>query len=262
MKKFNNIFKNRRLKVAYYIVIIISGLLSLVTLAMSYVPSIDNTRLPFVIIEVGTLTIFTIDYFVRLTFAKDKLLFFRKNIFDLLAIIPFNSIFSAFRIFRVFRVFQAMKVFTLLRFMGIAGKVQKHFSKFLKMNGLIYLIIISLILLVTAAIVYSIAEGASLGESFWWALVTASTVGYGDVTPTTVIGKIAAAVLMVVGIGFIGTLTSTITNYFTQDSKEANENKLDQIITKLDDLYNENKDLHKEIDNLKAQLHENSKNDS
>ena len=258
MKKFNNIFKNRRLKVAYYIVIIISGLLSLVTLAMSYVPSIDNTRLPFVIIEVGTLTIFTIDYFVRLTFAKDKLLFFRKNIFDLLAIIPFNSIFSAFRIFRVFRVFQAMKVFTLLRFMGIAGKVQKHFSKFLKMNGLIYLIIISLILLVTAAIVYSIAEGASLGESFWWAIVTASTVGYGDIAPTTLVGKIASTLLMIVGIGFVSTLTSTITNYFTPETDSQSNEKLDQIIVKLDTLSQENKELHHEIDNLKEKLHENS----
>lgn len=262
MKKYNNILQNRKLKITYYVVIIISGILSLITLVLSYIPKVDNTTLPFVMIDVGTLLIFTIDYFTRFAFAKDKLLFFRKNIFDLLAIIPFGSIFSVFRVFRVFRVFQALKIFTLIRFMGTAGKLQKHFSKFLKINGLIYLIIICIIVLVTASIMYSIAEGESLGESFWWALVTASTVGYGDVAPKTIVGRIAAASLMIVGIGFIGTLTSTITNYFTQNSKSEEDNKLDQIIIKLNNLSDENKNLHKEINNLKEQLHENSKNDS
>ncbi|WP_125566962.1 ion transporter [Companilactobacillus insicii] len=262
MKKYNNILQNKKLRVTYYVVIIISGLLSLITLVMSYIPNAKLNTLPYIMINYVTLIIFTIDYFTRLILSRDKLRFIRKNIFDLLAIVPFNTIFSIFRVFRIFKVFQALRIFTLIRFMGTAGKLQRHFSKFLKINGLIYLIIICLIVLVTASIMYSVAEGASLGESFWWALVTASTVGYGDVAPKTIVGRIAAASLMIVGIGFIGTLTSTITNYFTQNSKQRDTNKLDRIIKKLDNLSVENKDLQNEINDLKKQLHENSENDS
>ncbi|WP_125764955.1 potassium channel family protein [Companilactobacillus hulinensis] len=258
MKTYNNILNNKKLRIAYYVVIIASGLLSLITLVLSFIPSIDVNKLPYNLIDITTLTIFTIDYFTRWILAKDKLVFFRKNIFDLLAIIPFYSIFSFFRVFRVFRVFQALKVFALLRFMGTAGKLQKHFKKFLKINGLIYLFIVCTIVLITAAIMYSMAEGVSLGESFWWAIVTASTVGYGDIAPTTLVGKIASSLLMIVGIGFVSTLTSTITNYFTPETNSQSNEKLDQIIVKLDTLSQENKELHHEIDNLKEKLHENS----
>ncbi|HIY92707.1 potassium channel family protein [Companilactobacillus sp. HBUAS56275] len=247
MEKFHKFLHSN----GYYFVIVLAGLLSLIILVLSYIPHFNISRSPYIEIDIGTLLIFCFDYFGRLYLAKNKSDFFRHNILDLLAILPFNTIFNVFRVFRVVNVLRFAKVFTLIRFIGTAGKMQKNAKKFLRINGFIYLIIICGIVLVTAAISYSLAENVSLSNSFWWAIVTASTVGYGDVAPTTLVGRISAVSLMIIGIGFIGTLTSTITNYFTQETSEKSDDKLDQILVKLDKIEQENRNLHHEIEELK-----------
>lgn len=237
----------------YYVVIVLAGLASLTILILNYLPGFDISRSPYIEIDIATLLIFAFDYFGRLYLARNKIEFFKHNIVDLLAILPFNTIFNGFRIFRVVNVLRFAKFFTLVRFIGTAGKLQKNAKKFLKINGFIYLVIICGIVLITAALTYSLAEGVSLSNSFWWAIVTASTVGYGDVAPRTLIGRIAAVTLMLVGIGFIGTLTSTITNYVTTEKDQKNEDKLDKILLKLDKIEKENRKLRKDLIDLKAQ---------
>lgn len=258
MKKFHKFIHSN----SYYLVIVLAGLASMVVLVLSYIPGFDVTKTPYIEIDFITLFIFAFDYFGRLYLAKNKGQFFRHNIVDLLAILPFSTVFNIFRIFRVVNVIRFAKVFTLIRFIGTAGKLQKNAKKFLKINGFIYLIIICGIVLVTAAITYSIAEGVSLSNSFWWAIVTASTVGYGDVAPKTLVGRAAAISLMIVGIGFIGTLTSTITNYVTHESTVKSEDKLDKILLKLDKLEKENRKLRKDLIDLKAKKELEKPNDS
>lgn len=261
MKKFHNFLHSD----SYYLIIVLTGFLSLVILVLNYIPGFNVARSPYIEIDIATLIIFSFDYFGRLFLAKNKMKFFRHNIVDLLAILPFNTIFSAFRIFRVINVIRFAKIFTLVRFIGTAGKLQKNAKKFLKINGFIYLIIVCGIVLVTSAITYSLAEGVSLSNSFWWAVVTASTVGYGDVAPKTLVGRVAAISLMVIGIGFIGTLTSTITNYVTHEDTIKNDDKLDKILLKLDKIEKENRKLRKDLIDLKAnQLsrNENNKNNN
>lgn len=247
MKKFHKFLHSDY----YYVLIVLAGLASMVILVLSYNPGFDVSTSPYIEIDITTLLIFSFDYFGRLYLAKNKWQFFRHNIVDLLAILPFSTMFNIFRVFRVVNVIRFAKVFTLIRFIGTAGKLQKNAKKFLRINGFIYLIIICAIVLVTAAITYSLAEGVSLSNSFWWAIVTASTVGYGDVAPKTLVGRIAAISLMVVGIGFIGTLTSTITNYVTHESNAKNDDKLDKILLKLDKMEKENHKLRKDIIELK-----------
>lgn len=67
----------------------------------------------------------------------------------------------------------------------------------------------------------------------WWAIVTSTTVGYGDISPHTLVGKFAAVLLMLIGVGFIGILTSTITSYFAQEDT-SNFDKLYVEIQKLE----------------------------
>ena len=84
----------------------------------------------------------------------------------------------------------------------------------------------------------------TIGDAFWWAIVTATTVGYGDVSPVTTEGRLIAVALMVLGIGFIGVLTATITSLYLDPAK-ANEpttlieDQLARIEEKLDALISE-----------------------
>lgn len=76
----------------------------------------------------------------------------------------------------------------------------------------------------------------SLGDGIWWAFVTATTVGYGDISPHTLYGRIIAMFLMIVGIGLLGTMTSTITSYFLKvNRKSVRGETLDLVRERLDD---------------------------
>jgi voltage-gated potassium channel len=77
----------------------------------------------------------------------------------------------------------------------------------------------------------------TMGDALWWAVVTATTVGYGDVSPVTAEGRFIAVALMLLGIAFIGVFTATISSYFF-DLGRVNqvEERLARIEAKLDAL--------------------------
>ena len=106
----------------------------------------------------------------------------------------------------------------------------------------------------------SITEGKTFADSLWWSFVTATTVGYGDISPSTNIGRIIAAILMLVGIGFVGMLTGTIATYFLSDKEKDKSYKskvIETIQQKLNDFQSLSKedleDMHRILLSLKDQ---------
>ncbi|MDG1740653.1 MAG: potassium channel family protein, partial [Candidatus Actinomarina sp.] len=83
-------------------------------------------------------------------------------------------------------------------------------------------------------------------DGLWWALVTITTVGYGDITPLTNLGRIIASALMVMGIGFIATITAAVSSYFISSfgDKDMTMNdlakKLDKLEVEIQNLKREN----------------------
>lgn len=77
----------------------------------------------------------------------------------------------------------------------------------------------------------------SILDGIWWSFVTATTVGYGDISPDTPIGRIIASVLMILGIGLISSLTSTITACFFQKHEHKQDSK-HEIISFIQDQLN------------------------
>ena len=82
-----------------------------------------------------------------------------------------------------------------------------------------------------SSVAISYFENMSLIESIWWSFVTATTVGYGDISPVSLGGRIIASMLMLVGIGTIGMLTGTIATYFLNPTKKTStDNELEKYI--------------------------------
>ncbi|EOL86805.1 ion transporter [Enterococcus faecalis] len=223
--------------------VVILALISIALVIFDFSNVINISDPPFNIIDNFILITFTIDYIVRFIISKNKIKFFKENIFDLIAIIPFDAIFSFFRIARLFRIAKIARLAKLTRAIGVVGKLTRNTKSFL---NVIYL---SSVLIVISAMIYSYAENVPYIDAFWWALVTTTTVGYGDISPATPLGRVAAIILMILGIGFIGMLTSTITEYFNKSNNEDEESndKIEILINKIDQLETTIEQLKEEI---------------
>ena len=77
----------------------------------------------------------------------------------------------------------------------------------------------------------------NIGDSLWWAVQTVTTVGYGDLVPTSPTGRLVAALVMLVGIGFLTVITAAITSTFIESARRRIEGTpSDAIATKLDQI--------------------------
>ena len=85
----------------------------------------------------------------------------------------------------------------------------------------------------------------NLGDGVWWALVTITTVGYGDITPVTTLGRIVASSLMLLGLGLIATITAIVSAKFIQNFVDHHTN--DDVLEKLDEMQLELDDIKKKL---------------
>ncbi len=176
--------------------------------------------------------IFIIDYVIRFITSKKKNDFVKNNILDLIAIIPFTSLFKIFRIFKVLKVLRILKFLRLARLSAYFARFFKRAKFFFNVNGLKYMVFASLSCIIAGGIAIHFVEGMSFFDGLWWSFVTATTVGYGDISPATPAGRVIAAVLMIVGIGLIGSLTSTLTALFFQNHEETSKRSAQDEILK------------------------------
>ena len=155
--------------------------------------------------------IFVLDYVTRFFLSPSKWLFMKSHVWDLLAIIPFDSL---FRLFRFAKLEEILRLARYLDLFSYSMRFSARIRRFFNTNGFKYICIAALTIILLGAVGIHLAEGMSLSNGIWWSFVTATTVGYGDTYPITTPGKFLAVFLMITGIGFVGTLTSTITSFF------------------------------------------------
>ncbi len=93
-----------------------------------------------------------------------------------------------------------------------------------------------IICIISFGYVFYLAEPQikSFGDGVWWALVTITTVGYGDITPLTTLGKFVAGTLMFVGLGLIATVTAIVSAKFVANYVDHHTN--DDVLEKLEEL--------------------------
>ena len=85
----------------------------------------------------------------------------------------------------------------------------------------------------------------NFGDGIWWALVTITTVGYGDITPVTTLGRVVASSLMLLGLGLIATITAIVSSKFIQNFVDHHTN--DDVLEKLDEMQLELDDIKKKL---------------
>ena len=85
----------------------------------------------------------------------------------------------------------------------------------------------------------------NLGDGIWWALVTITTVVYGDITPVTTLGRVVASSLMLLGLGLIATITAIVSAKFIQNFVDHHTN--DDVLEKLDEMQLELDDIKKKL---------------
>ena len=215
----------------YDTTIIILALISVVLVLLGFAEMVDLDNPPYNIIDLLLWGVFVVDYGWRFFLSKGKWRFIIENIFDLLAILPLNAIFTVFRLGRIFRLARLTKILKLtrlLRIIGLTGKLERKISRFLRTNGLLYILYLNFFIVLLGSSILSVVEEKSFSDSLWWALVTVTTVGYGDIVPVSLFGKWIAVLLMLVGIGTIGMLTSALTNFFVKDNPDE-QIKLDKL---------------------------------
>ena len=225
----------------YYLLIAVLCVVSVVFAVLDFQRGLTRAEM---IADWTIYAFFVIDYVVRFVLAENKRTFFRENIFDLIAIIPVNS---AMRVFRMARFVKLLRLVKIFRIGALSGRLAKRSGKFLDTNGFKYVLMISAVAILLAAVGMTYVENMPFQDALWWSFVTATTVGYGDLSPASGAGRIIACMLMIVGIGLIGSLTSTITSFFLRENtKPASSERVEMVVSMYELLNDEEREQFKD----------------
>jgi voltage-gated potassium channel len=179
-----------------------------------------------------TLTaIFTVEYLLRLIAVRRPLAYAASffGVIDLLAILPTYvsllvpgaHVLLAVRILRLLRVFRVLK---LARFLSEANVLGRALRASLR-KIIVFLLTVSTLVVIIGTLMY-VVEGpahgfTSIPLSMYWAVVTLTTVGYGDISPQTALGQALASLVMILGYGIIAVPTGIVTAELTAGGRTA-----------------------------------------
>jgi voltage-gated potassium channel len=178
-----------------------------------------TTSQGFVIALFAIWVVVVLETLARYIFVPDRRRYFAcRQIEPVLIVVPF---------------FQIWKVLGVERASVLWGEGFTRFVAILRHRGLFRVLLAATGLLFLGAWVVLLCENHAPGsnihsfpEALWWAVVTVTTVGYGDRFPVTGGGRTIAVILMLVGIGLIGVLTATVASFFVQEHTDANKDQL------------------------------------
>ncbi len=193
------------------------------------------------VFEVFSVVVFTVEYILRIWVADIDPRFTGNRIakrfkfgtswlglIDLIAILPFYLpfIFTIdLRMLRILRLFRLLRIFKLGRFSTSLRTINQVLKE--TKSELAITVFVAFILMVLSSSLMYFIEGdaqpekfANIGEALWWSVATLTTVGYGDVYPITVAGKILSGIIALVGIGIVALPAGIISSSFIDKIQE------------------------------------------
>jgi len=211
---------------------------SLISFSVDTLPNLTlETRRLLRYVEIGTVAVFTLEYLLRIIVADHKLRFIFSffGIIDLIAILPFYLTTGLdLRSIRAVRLLRLFRMFKLVRY---SKAVQRFHCAFLiaKEELILFFCVACMLLFFSSVGIYYFENDAqpeaysSVFQSMWWAIVTLTTVGYGDVYPITVGGRVFTFFVLMVGLGVIAVPTGIVSSALSKaremerDDSGANE---------------------------------------
>ena len=211
-------------------------ILNIMAMTLETFQTLEPAAPLFEVIELVTVGVFCIEYILRVWTAdllypergplgsRIRFLFSYDGIIDLLTILPFYFLsgFIVFRMLRVVRIFRLFKINSQLDSFNVITSVLKE-----KRNQIISSVFIILILMLASSIGMYSAEHNAQPEVFenafsgiWWSISTLLTVGYGDIYPITVVGRIMAIFIALLGVGVVAIPTGIISAGFVEQYRE------------------------------------------
>ena len=200
----------------------------MMTIIISIIPlAFKETNIIFQWIDYITVSIFIIDYLLRLITADYKI---KKSvasffvypitpmaIVDLVSILPSISILnSGFRLLKLFRVLRTLKVFRAFKFLRYSKSfdiISNVFKKQKKVLSAVATMAVAYVL-ISALVIYNVEPESfqTFFDAIYWATISLTTVGYGDIYPVTTIGRIVTMISSVFGIAIIALPSGVITS--------------------------------------------------
>ncbi|MEM6965844.1 MAG: ion transporter [Bacteroidota bacterium] len=219
------------------VLLIISIIASVLVVTLESVQSIqDRYGLLFDVLEWIFTIFFTIEYILRLYVVykplKYALSFY--GIIDLLSILPsyLSLIFIGYESLMVIRAFRLMRIFRIFKLGKYSREGRRIMSAMRASSRRIFVFLMFVLLLVTifGSVMYLI-EGSypnssfdSIPRSIYWAIVTLTTVGYGDISPQTSFGQFIAAMVMILGYAVLAVPTGIVTSELINEATKSHNN--------------------------------------
>ncbi len=195
----------------------------------------------FHIFDVFSVAVFSSEYILRVwscthekkyshpVYGRIKYMMSAAAIIDLLAILPFYLhalIGFDLRVLRILRLFRFLRLFRLTSYMKATKLIANVFKSTVNQLMLSFLLAITLVIISSSIVYYAehIAQPqvfSSIPHTIWWSVVTLTTVGYGDMIPITVLGKIFTSVILFAGVALFALPAGIITAGFLEQSRKS-----------------------------------------
>ena len=203
--------------------------ISLVTFSIDTLPNLSlHTKKMLRVIEIITVSLFTLEYILRILISEKKIKFIFSfyGLIDLAAILPFYIACGVdLRAVRIFRLLRLVRILKLIKY----SKAIKRFHRALiiaKEELILFAFVAAIMLYLSAVGIYYFENSAqpdkfvSVFHSLWWVVTTLTTVGYGDMYPVTIGGKLFTFLVLIIGLGIVAVPTGLVASALSQARNE------------------------------------------
>lgn len=213
------------------IILFILIIISVILVMLESVKGIDIKYHNSLLIMEWIVTIFfTVEYIFRVISIKKpfKYIFSFYGIIDFISTIPLylSYIFAGSQVLLAVRAFRLLRVFRILKLVKFIGEAS-HITRALKASRAkiaVFVFAVLILSIIMGTIMYWVESDAagftSIPRSIYWAIVTLTTVGYGDIAPQTPFGQFIATIVMILGYGIIAVPTGIVTAEFSKQGKD------------------------------------------